>query len=105
MIGKLFVALGAILLLHAGYYAVQYAEYVRLAEVSDAQVPPVAVMIELVLSFVFCLIGVLIVSGEMVPIRSSEALHSRSLPNVVSSPEFHVFNHRGKALHKRLVTQ
>lgn len=28
----------------------------------------------------------------------------RSLANVISSPDFHVFNHRGKALHKRIVS-
>lgn len=81
---------------------------------------------ELVLSFLISLVGVLLTSGEFLPIRSSETLYSRyeridawlvtrvlvsnsrhspllrSLASVISSPDFHVFNHRGKALHSRI---
>ncbi|KAF1333347.1 Membrane protein, partial [Globisporangium splendens] len=112
--GKLLIALGSLLLLHAGYYSVKLltyllllfvdAEYVKLTEVTDAKMPPFEVVVELLLSFVLSLIGVLITSGEVLPIRSSGALHARSLPDVISSPEFHVFNHRAKALHKRIAS-
>ncbi|GAB9465963.1 hypothetical protein Gpo141_00003349 [Globisporangium polare] len=104
MLGKLLIAVGSLLLLHAGYYSVQYAEYVKLTEVTDAKMPPFEVVVELVLSFVISLVGVLITAGEVLPIRSNQALHARSLSTVISSPEFHVFNHRGKALHKRIVS-
>jgi hypothetical protein len=57
MLGKLFVVFGSLLLIHAGYYTVQCKfiyglinkiefldeEYVKLAEVTDAAIPPLAV--------------------------------------------------------------
>ncbi|KAJ0400901.1 hypothetical protein P43SY_004513 [Pythium insidiosum] len=102
VVGKLLITVGIVLLLHAGYYSVQYEEYVRVLEISDAQLPPFAVIVELVLSFVLSLMGVLLVAGDLQHIRSNDALHTRSLPSVTSVPDFHVFNHRGKALHKRV---
>ncbi|EGZ12906.1 hypothetical protein PHYSODRAFT_302736 [Phytophthora sojae] len=102
--GKLLIAVGALLLVHAGYYSVQYESYVKLAETADAQMPPFEVVVELVASFLISLVGVLLTSGEIMPIRSNDAMHSRSLATVVSSPDFYVFNHRGKALHKRIIS-
>ncbi|TYZ60159.1 hypothetical protein PybrP1_000519 [[Pythium] brassicae (nom. inval.)] len=102
LFGKLFIAIGSLLLLHAGYYSVKYAEYVKLAEVTDAKLPPTEVVLELVLAFAISLAGVLVTAGELLPIRSNKRLHGRSLATVISSPDFHVFNHRGKALHKRI---
>uniref|UniRef100_M4C506 Uncharacterized protein n=1 Tax=Hyaloperonospora arabidopsidis (strain Emoy2) TaxID=559515 RepID=M4C506_HYAAE len=98
LVGKLLIALGALLLVHAGYYSVQYENYAKLTETLDARLPPVEVLIELAVAFGLSLVGVLLTSGEMVPIRSNDALHYRSLATVVSCPEFHVFNHRGKSL-------
>ncbi|TMW68940.1 hypothetical protein Poli38472_001096 [Pythium oligandrum] len=102
--GRLLIAFGVLALVHAGYYSIKYEEYVRLLEVSDAKLPPVAVIIELVVAFVLSLVGVLIVAGEVQPIRTNDSLHSRSLPAILSVPDFHVFSHRGKALHKRIVS-
>ncbi|ETI54961.1 hypothetical protein F441_02288 [Phytophthora nicotianae CJ01A1] len=102
--GKLLIAVGTLLLVHAGYYSVQYESYVKLTETADAQMPPFEVVVELVAAFLVSLVGVLLTSGEILPIRSNDALHSRSLATVISSPDFHVFNHRGKALHKRVMS-
>ncbi|KAI9918080.1 hypothetical protein PsorP6_013285 [Peronosclerospora sorghi] len=88
LIGKLLIAVGTLLLVHAGYYSVQYESYVKLTETSDAPMPPIEVqfflfvdekqvVLELGISFLISLTGVLLTSGEMVPIRSNEAMHSR----------------------------
>lgn len=37
----------------------------------------IQVVVELVLSFVISLVGVLITAGEVLPIRSNKALHAR----------------------------
>ncbi|CAI5742714.1 unnamed protein product [Peronospora destructor] len=103
-IGKLLIAMGTLLLMHASYYSVQYENYAKSTETLDAQMPPFEVVVELVVSFLISLVGVLLTSGEMLPIRSNDALHSRSLATVISSPYFHVFNHRGEALHKRVIS-
>ncbi|KAG7380759.1 hypothetical protein PHYPSEUDO_006813 [Phytophthora pseudosyringae] len=103
-LGKLLIAVGTLLLVHAGYYSVQYESYVKLTETADAQKPPLEVVVELVVAFLVSLVGVLLTSGEILPIRSNDAMHSRSLATVISSPDFHVFNHRGKALHKRVIS-
>ncbi|CAI5723701.1 unnamed protein product [Hyaloperonospora brassicae] len=104
LVGKLLIAVGALLLVHAGYYSVQYENYVKLTETVEAQMPPTEVLVELTLAFCISLVGVLLTSGEMLPIRSNDALHFRSLATVVSCPDFHVFNHRGKSLQKRTMS-
>ncbi|CAI5726874.1 unnamed protein product [Peronospora farinosa] len=104
IIGKLLIAMGTLLLVHASYYSVQYEIYAKSTETLDAPMPPFEVVVELVVSFLISLVGVLLTSGEMLPIRSNDALHSRSLATVISSPDFHVFNHRGKTLHKRVIS-
>ncbi|ETK94791.1 hypothetical protein, variant [Phytophthora nicotianae] len=75
--GKLLIAVGTLLLVHAGYYSVQYESYVKLTETADAQMPPFEVVVELVAAFLVSLVGVLLTSGEILPIRSNDALHSR----------------------------
>ncbi|CAH0480285.1 unnamed protein product [Peronospora belbahrii] len=100
-LGKFLIAVGTLLLVHAGYYSVQYENYAKLTETADAQMPPIEVVVELVVSFLISLVGVLLTSGEVLPIRSNDTLDSRSLATVISSPDFHVFNHRGEALLKR----
>ncbi|TDH74054.1 hypothetical protein CCR75_008183 [Bremia lactucae] len=104
VVGKLLIAVGALLLVHAGYYSVQYEFYVKLTETVDAPMPPYEVVIELGIAFVLSLAGVLLTSGELLPIRSNDAMQSRALASMVSSPDFYVFNHRGAALHKRLMS-
>ncbi|OQS05732.1 hypothetical protein THRCLA_20544 [Thraustotheca clavata] len=101
MLAKLLVAIGAVLLVHAGYYTVQYEAYVKLAEVSDASIPPLAAKLELAASFLFFLVGVASLAGDFVPIRSTEFFNNKSFDWVVSNPEFAVFNHRGKYLQKK----
>lgn len=103
LLGKLLIVVGALLLVHAGYYSVQYESYVKLTETADAQMPPIEVVAELVAAFMISLVGVLLTCGEILPIRSNDAMQSRSLASVISSPDFHVFNHRGQALHKRVM--
>ncbi|ETK94790.1 hypothetical protein L915_02216 [Phytophthora nicotianae] len=103
--GKLLIAVGTLLLVHAGYYSVQCTllrflfptlsscisyrrfdavnsiqpdeSYVKLTETADAQMPPFEVVVELVAAFLVSLVGVLLTSGEILPIRSNDALHSR----------------------------
>ncbi|KDO21732.1 hypothetical protein SPRG_13148 [Saprolegnia parasitica CBS 223.65] len=101
MFGKLLVVLGSILLVHAGYYTVQYESYVKLAEVTDAAIPPFAAKVELAVSFALFLAGVLAMAGDFVPIRSTEFYNNKSFDWVVSNPEFVTFNHRGKRLPKK----
>ncbi|OQR84196.1 hypothetical protein ACHHYP_13733 [Achlya hypogyna] len=101
MLGKLLVAIGSLLLVHAGYYTVQYESYVKLAEVTDAAIPPLAAKIELAVSFAFFLAGVLSMAGDFLPIRSTAFFNDKSFDWVVSNPEFAVFNHRGKYLPKK----
>ncbi|CEG44442.1 Predicted membrane protein [Plasmopara halstedii] len=102
--GKLLIAAGTLLLIHAGYYSVQYESYVKLTETADAQMPPTEVVVELVVAFFISLVGVLLTCGEILPIRSNDAMHSRSLATVISNPDFHVFNHRGHSLHQRVMS-
>ncbi|KAF0692809.1 Aste57867_16150 [Aphanomyces stellatus] len=101
MIGNLLVIAGTLLLVHAGYYTLQYEEYVKLAEVTDATLPPLAAKVELAVSFVFYLIGVLLLAGDFAPIRSTQFFNNKSYDWVASNPEFAVFNHRGKYLPKK----
>ncbi|KAF1789016.1 Magnesium transporter [Phytophthora cactorum] len=74
--GKLLIAVGTLLLVHAGYYSVQYESYVKLTETADAQMPP-SRWYGAVAAFLISLVGVLLTCGEILPIRSNDALHSR----------------------------
>ncbi|ETV73552.1 hypothetical protein H257_11679 [Aphanomyces astaci] len=101
MAGKLLIAAGSLLLVHAGYYTLQYEEYVKLAEVPDASLPPLAAKVELTISFLFFLVGVLLTAGDFAPIRSTQFFNTKSFDWIASNPEFAVFNHRGKYLPKK----
>ncbi|CAK4645070.1 unnamed protein product [Aphanomyces euteiches] len=101
MLGNLLIAAGTLLLVHAAYYTLQYEEYVKLAEVTDASLPPLAAKLELTISFVFYLAGVLLLAGDFAPIRSTQFFNNKSFDWVMSNPEFAVFNHRGKYLPKK----
>ncbi|KAF0752326.1 hypothetical protein AaE_006079 [Aphanomyces astaci] len=135
MAGKLLIAAGSLLLVHAGYYTLQCKsmplsicaavdvrephlsslpsdeEYVKLAEVPDASLPPLAVRathatqspakVELTISFLFFLVGVLLTAGDFAPIRSTQFFNTKSFDWIASNPEFAVFNHRGKYLPKK----
>ncbi|CCI41960.1 unnamed protein product [Albugo candida] len=99
------ISLGVLLVFHAGYYSVQYQEYRRLAELTESTTPPLSVILELLVAFLLCLGGVLLVSGEFLAIRASDVVHGRSFISTLSSPDFFVYNHRGQALQKWIASR
>nr|CCA19218.1 conserved hypothetical protein [Albugo laibachii Nc14] len=105
MVGKAMITLGVLLLFHAGYYTIQYQGYRRLAELSESPTPPVSVILEVLVAYLLCLSGVLLVSGEVLAIRACDSIHGRSFISTLSSPDFFVYNHRAAALRKYIASR
>lgn len=102
VLGKTLATIGVFCILHAGYYSIQYEEYVRLSEVKDVTIPPIEAKIEMCIGYLVTLCGVLCMSGTLKPIRATDTMSSKMYDAVNSRPEFYHFNHRGKALYRRV---
>ncbi|GMH09826.1 hypothetical protein Nepgr_011667 [Nepenthes gracilis] len=87
--------LGVLFLSHAAYSTIQYKNLLKITE-DEFSGPPMNVVLELVLGFMFCMHAALSVPGKF------QSIHPDSEENrVVSLPanmEFMIFNHRGRAI-------
>ncbi|KAK9733363.1 hypothetical protein RND81_04G062500 [Saponaria officinalis] len=95
-------ALGVLILSHAAYSTIQYRGLLKITE-EEFSGPPINVLIELILGFLFCIYAGLIVPGKF------QSIHPDSEENrIVSLPEnldFMIFNHRGRVVPLELETK
>uniref|UniRef100_A0A7S2V2I7 Membrane magnesium transporter n=1 Tax=Fibrocapsa japonica TaxID=94617 RepID=A0A7S2V2I7_9STRA len=104
--GTVIILIGMAILLHAGYSAAHFKSLVvssvHGADLSNVSIPPVDVVVGCAIGFSVCLLGVLTSAAPLKPIVASHGAGQGSFDEMASSPEFNIFNHRGKALSKRL---
>lgn len=85
--------LGVLILSHAAYSTVQYRGLLKITE-EEFSGPPMNVVAELILGFLFCLYAGLTVPGKFKSIHpDSEENRIVSLPNDLA---FMTFSHRGR---------
>ncbi|KAL5709987.1 hypothetical protein ACHQM5_020604 [Ranunculus cassubicifolius] len=86
--------IGVLILAHAAYSTIQYRGYLKILE-EEFSGPPLNVVGELILGFVFCMWAALTVPGKFLSIHPhSDENRMVSLPDNV---DFMMFNHRGRA--------
>ncbi|KAL9237662.1 hypothetical protein vseg_012183 [Gypsophila vaccaria] len=94
-LGFTFGLLGVLILSHAAYSTIQYRGLLKITEEVFTG-PPINIVVELILGFMFCIYAGLIVPGEF------QSIHPNSEENrIVSLPEnldFMIFNHRGRVV-------
>ncbi|XP_047316532.1 membrane magnesium transporter-like [Impatiens glandulifera] len=86
-------ALGILILSHSAYSTIQYRAFLKITE-DEFSGPPLNVIIELLLGFVFCMW-----SSLDVPNKFLSVLPDSEENRIVLLPEnldFMIFNHRGK---------
>ncbi|GKV40943.1 hypothetical protein SLEP1_g48533 [Rubroshorea leprosula] len=85
--------LGVLILGHAAYSTIQYRGLLKIME-EEFSGPPMNVVLELLLAFLFCIWAALSVPGKFLPINpDSEENRIVSLPDNL---DFMIFNHRAK---------
>lgn len=84
---------GVVILAHAAYSTIQYRGLLKIME-EEFSGPPMNVVFELLLGFVFCIWAALTVPGKFLSIHpDSEENRIVSLP---ANLDFMTFNHRGR---------
>ena len=91
---------GLLILLHAGFSAAHFQQFIKTAD-AGGDSAPLDATIEALVGFFLCVVGVLSSAGAFLPIKGA-AGGGKSLDSVESTRGFNVFEHRGKALRRRL---
>lgn len=98
--GTIISGVGVLALLHAGFSAAHFQQFNKAADARGDQAPLDAA-VEALVGFLVCVLGVLSSAGSFLPIKGA-AGGGKSLDSAESTRGFHVFEHRGKALRRRL---
>lgn len=118
MLSKLISFVGAIILVHAAYSAHHYRRLVAdstlppslpfasilppfLSSLLPPSLPPVDILLELAVSFLLLLIGQ-VSPLKLKPVRIAPDKTIRSYEEVMGRPEFATFQHRGRAMAKKI---
>ncbi|KND04411.1 uncharacterized protein SPPG_08819 [Spizellomyces punctatus DAOM BR117] len=100
-IGRLFYTIGAILLVHSGYSAFEHLAYIKVIGKHEAQLP-IDIVGECLLSVLLCILGVVLVAGDLRPISLEKQLSRMTLDTIDMRPSFRTLHHRGKAIFRSL---
>ncbi|KAG5179742.1 hypothetical protein JKP88DRAFT_215414 [Tribonema minus] len=102
-LGTIVAGLGLLVLLHAGYSAAHYRQFIVAAEGEAApaeDAPPLDAVVETIVGFLLCVAGVVSAAGQMLPVRGP-AGGGRSADAHEGLPGFAVFSHRAVQLRRR----
>lgn len=102
-VGTLFSGLGLATLLHAGYSAAHFQQFRKATSASYGDAAPLDAVVEAMIGFFICVVGVLSSAGAFLPIKGASG-GGKSIDSAESTREFHIFDHRGKSLRKRLAS-
>lgn len=100
-IGTIISIAGLVILLHAGFSAAHFQQFIKAAD-AGGDSAPLDATIEALVGFLICVVGILSTAGPFLPIKGA-AGGGKSLDSAESTRGFNVFEHRGKALRRRLV--
>eukprot|EP00795_Rhopilema_esculentum_P012003 gene12003-2586_t len=100
--GKVLVTVGILSLVHAGYSAVQFKTYLKLKEEDFASLPT-DILVQVMLSLIFAVFGIVRVAGELRDIHAAAELASKSWETFGNRSSFYSFNHRGKIMFSDLL--
>ncbi|KAJ3015984.1 hypothetical protein HKX48_004283 [Thoreauomyces humboldtii] len=89
--------IGFVLLLHSGYSAFDHLAYLKMVGKVEANLP-IDIVVECLASVLFCMVGVVLVAGDLKPISLEKTLQQTSMDTLESRPNFRTLHHRGKAL-------
>lgn len=95
--GKLFITLGLLSLIHAGYSAAQHRSFLRLTEQTFHHLP-VDIILQTLVSLIVTICGVTSVAGHFKEIRATTELESKSFEAIGNRPSFYTFSHRGRVI-------
>ncbi|EGF81806.1 hypothetical protein BATDEDRAFT_87255 [Batrachochytrium dendrobatidis JAM81] len=88
---------GIILLLHAGYSAINHFAYLKTIGKHDSNLPT-DIIFEILVSIVVFSQGAVMVAGDLKPISLQLELSQKTMDWVDATPGFKIVNHRGSAL-------
>ncbi|TYI65578.1 hypothetical protein E1A91_D09G166800v1 [Gossypium mustelinum] len=94
-LGFMVGVLGVLFLFHAAYSTIQYRGLLKIME-EEFSGPPMNVVLELLLGFVFCISAALTVPGNFLSIHPDS--EENRIVSLSANLDFMIFNHRGKAL-------
>ncbi|KFM67176.1 Membrane magnesium transporter 1, partial [Stegodyphus mimosarum] len=96
-IGKFFITVGLISLIHSAYSAAQHRSYLRLTE-QGFDYLPINIIAQTILSLLVTIWGVTFIAGDFKEIRATTELENKSFEAVGNRPSFYTFSHRGRVL-------
>ncbi|CAM9295826.1 unnamed protein product [Laminaria digitata] len=102
-LGTIISGVGLLTLLHAGFSAAHFQQFNKPTDAGGDHAPLDAA-IEALVGFFVCVVGVLTSAGAFLPIKGA-AGGGKSLDSAESTRSFNVFDHRGKALRRRLANR
>ncbi|XVE76145.1 hypothetical protein DITRI_Ditri12bG0149900 [Diplodiscus trichospermus] len=85
---------GVLILSHAAYSTIQYRGLLKIME-EEFSGPPMNVVLELLLGFVFCISAALTVPGNFLSIHPDS--EENRIVSLSANLDFMIFNHRTKA--------
>ncbi|XVF76421.1 hypothetical protein PTKIN_Ptkin13bG0264900 [Pterospermum kingtungense] len=93
-LGFIIGVFGVLILSHAAYSTIQYRGLLKIME-EEFSGPPVNVVLELLLGFVFCIWAALTVPGNFLSIHPDS--EENRIVSLSANLDFMIFNHRAKA--------
>ncbi|CAN0513351.1 unnamed protein product [Phaeothamnion confervicola] len=101
-VGSIVVAIGMLLLLHAGHSTAHFRQFVVVApgegEARAADRPPLDAVVEAIGGFLISAIGVVWAAGKLHPIKG----RGKGMDSAQARPDFDMFQTRARSLRMRL---
>ena len=97
------IYLGILFIIHSAYSFVHYKLLMKsLGNVQEAGNMPYDVQLEIMIGFVFTLLGVVGASGKLQPAKVTDVVSNKDFDVYDHRSDFRIFNHRAAALNRRL---
>lgn len=96
-VGKIFITVGLLSLIHSGYSAAQHRSYLRLTE-QGFHFLPFDIIVQTIVSLLVTIWGVTFIAGDFKEIRATTELENKSFEVIGNRPSFYTFSHRGRVL-------
>ncbi|CEP02657.1 Membrane magnesium transporter [Plasmodiophora brassicae] len=98
MLGVVAIAVSGVLLVHAVFSAMQFEHWVKMSHLDRVPTSlPFDIIVESMLGLLMCVLGTVVHFGYFRNIKQARVHATKSDDERSRRPEFHHFNHRGRA--------
>ncbi|KAG0206605.1 Membrane magnesium transporter 1 [Mortierella sp. GBA30] len=100
-LGRIVCLIAFLLLFHSGYSTFEHLSYLKAVDGHESGLP-LDIVIELLTSVAFFGLGIVLVAEDFKEILMETEMAKQSIESLDARPSFYSFNHRGRAVFRKV---